>query len=221
MNRAFCVTVFAALTVTSQITTAQTFSITPQHELSLTAAPGALTTESLTFTNNSDKELSISTSYTADPTIGVDLPKTIVLQPNEQFDVIISFLGEDVSARGEITLTSGDLTRRIDLRGNISETETGGEDAASASVYEAGNKEIEFTVGPNPVVSDMNVSVRNAASVKVSVHDLSGKLMTSSKSNNFIWNASSSNASGTYFVTVRGITNSGKPFNETRKVAVN
>jgi hypothetical protein len=222
MNRALCVAVFAALLVFGHDTKAQSFSISPQHELGLKATEGQLTTEPISFTNHTDKPLSISTSYSSDPTIGIDMPKVITLEPNEKVDFLISFLGNDGSARGEITLTAGDLVRKIDLLGNITEaSNTDPEQESAASVYDAGNKEIALSVGPNPVVTTLNVSVRNAASTSITINDLAGKLMASSKANSFTWDASASNVSGTYFVTVRGITTSGKPFNETRKVVVN
>lgn len=213
-----CIAVFAALLATSQITQAQTFSVTPEDQLQLKAAKGELTTESLTFANNSDQEVIIHATHTSDASIGIDLPKDIVLKPRESFDVIISYLGDENNAKGLITLSEGNTLKYIEIRGN--QAEGNGQESA-ASVYDAGNQEIALTVGPNPVISDLTVEVRNAASVNVIVNDISGKLVTSSKSANFTWKAAADHGSGTYFVTVRGTTTSGKPFNDTRKVVVN
>lgn len=219
LYRALSLAVFSALLLTGQISNAQTFSISPEHKIDLTAAPGELTTEFLSFTNHSDKPVTVAASYEADETIGIDLPKSIVLAPNEQFDVIISFLGIDGSAHGEITLTSGDEKWMVEVRGNVVDKSEGGE-GSSASVYAEGNREIKLAVGPNPVVKELNVNVLNAASAKILINDLSGKLITSAKSTSLTWDAAANHLSGTYFVTVRGVTTSGKPFNETRKVSV-
>lgn len=222
MYRALSSAVFAALLVFGPLgvrqTQAQSLSISPERELDLKAAPGELTTESITFENTSDQKISISASYISDSTIGVDMPSVIVLQPKEKFDFLISFLGIDGAARGEITLTEGNVIRHIDLRGNVSEQSSGSDEQASASVFESGNKEIALSVGPNPVESDLTISLRNAASSSINVTDVNGKIVASAKSSNLVWNAA--HRAGTYFVTVRGITTSGKPFNETRKVSV-
>ncbi len=218
LNRALCLAVFAALLATSQISNAQTFTVTPEDQLNLKAAKGELTTESITFANNSDNSVTIHATHTSDATIGIDLPKDIVLKPRESFDVIISYLGDEDNAKGLITLSEGNVIKYIEIRGN----RTGdANDEGTASIYDAGNQEIALTVGPNPVVSDLNIAVRNAATVSVIVNDLAGKLVASSKLANFTWKAANEQGSGTYFVTVRGTTTSGKAFNETRKVVVN
>jgi hypothetical protein len=90
----------------------------------------------------------------------------------------------------------------------------------SASVTDAGNSEIELMIGPNPAVADLNISVKNAASAVIMLHDMSGKPVAMSSAMNFTWRAPQQHASGTYFVTVSGITVSGKPFNLVRRVVV-
>jgi hypothetical protein len=90
----------------------------------------------------------------------------------------------------------------------------------SASVYDAGNREIELSVGPNPVVSNLNITVGNVASATITIYDLTGKLVASADATNYTWNASTNHAAGTYFVTVSGVTISGKPFNDSRRVVV-
>jgi hypothetical protein len=218
LSRATSLAVFAALMVSSQTSNAQTFSVSPDEKLELKAAKGELTTESITFANNTDKPVVIRATYTSDASIGIDLPKDIALNPRESFDVIISYLGDDDNAKGLITLSEGNALKHIEISGN--RTGDNGEEG-TASVYDAGNQEIALSVGPNPIVSDLNVVVRNAATVNVIINDLAGKIIASSKSANFTWKAANLQDAGTYFVTVRGTTNSGKPFNETRKVVVN
>src|SRR5687767_10392337 len=92
-NRALCLAVFAALLATTTQTYAQSFTIFPEKKITLKALPGALVTEALAFSNNTDKEVSITAAFGSDSTIGIDLPKVIVLKPREKCEYIISYLG--------------------------------------------------------------------------------------------------------------------------------
>jgi hypothetical protein len=90
----------------------------------------------------------------------------------------------------------------------------------SASVYDAGNSEIQLLIGPNPATANLNVELHNAASATITIHDLTGKLIATTDATTYTWNMSENHVAGTYFVTVSGMTLSGKPFNDTRRVVV-
>lgn len=168
------------------------------------------------FYNNLDHEVQLNEVKLRD---GIDFrivesTPTVpcILKPNENFILVLAtgMDGKSYFTDAIIFVTDQDAAgeQNHDLQGV----------KQSASVYEAGNQEIAFAVGPNPVISDLNISLRNAATASITIHDLTGKLVASTNTTSYTWNANG--ASGTYFVTVSGTTNSGRPFNDTRSVVV-
>jgi hypothetical protein len=135
-----------------------------------------------------------------------------MLKPNENFILVLA-TGMDGKSyfTDEIIFTTNEddaEEQNYDLQGV----------KQSASVYDAGNNEIELVIGPNPVVRDLNIAVRNATTTTIEIHDLTGKLVASATGTSYTWNTNAT--SGAYFVTVTGVTSTGKPFDHTRSVVV-
>lgn len=207
----------AAQFMASSQACAQSFSIFPEKKITMTAAPGALVNDQLFFENLTDRVIHIATTHGSDPAIGIDIPDVITLKPHEKCNYVVSYEGGH-DASGFITLSEGSVNRRVDIRGSSSAINPG--PGEQPSIYQDGNSEITFVVGPNPVVDDMSITLAGATTSNISVADIEGKVIASTIETTYVVKRDDGLTSGTYVITASGITKSGKPFNDTRKVVV-
>lgn len=123
INRRALIAILALLCAGSVAQAQTQFSVYPENELVITGALGQLVNQPLTIVNNTSTELKLTATSGGDEHLGIDLPKEIVMQPFEKFNISISYQA-DIEAKGYVILTDGTITKRILISGLIDNANT-------------------------------------------------------------------------------------------------